>query len=114
MSWRSNPAARTLTHIACGLLLLFGACGEDDGGGSTTSDDTPSDVTEDVAQFLLVRQEYAYIGYSWMGCIQPDGFVQVSIAGLLLHHSEDSQMTRSRAGQRYRLGRVSQAKGAGG
>jgi hypothetical protein len=22
-------------------------------------------VVEDVAQFLLVRQEYAYIGYSW-------------------------------------------------
>ena len=66
-------------------------------------------VTEDVAQFLLVRQEYAYIGYSWMGCIQPDGFVQVSIAGLLLHHSEDSQMTRSRAGQRYRVGRVPKA-----
>ena len=69
-------------------------------------------VTEDVAQFLLVRQEYAYIGYSWMGCIQPDGFVQVSIAGLLLHHSEDSQMTRLRAGQRYRMARISQAEGA--
>lgn len=34
-----------------------------------------SQVTADVAQFLLVRQEYAYIGYSWMGCIQPNGFV---------------------------------------
>ena len=33
-----------------------------------------TDVIEDIAQFLLVRQEYAFMGYSWMGCIQPDGF----------------------------------------
>lgn len=38
-------------------------------------------VVEDVAQFLLIRQEYAYIGYSWMGCIQPDGFVQGNHTG---------------------------------
>jgi hypothetical protein len=38
-------------------------------------------VVEDVAQFLLVRQEYAYIGYSWMGCIQPNGFVQGNATG---------------------------------
>ena len=38
-------------------------------------------VVEDVAQFLLVRQEYAYIGYSWMGCLQPDGFVQGNSKG---------------------------------
>ena len=38
-------------------------------------------VVEDVAQFLLVRQEYAYMGYSWMGCIQPNGFVQGNATG---------------------------------
>ena len=38
-------------------------------------------VVEDVAQFLLVRQEYAYIGYSWMGCVQPNGFVQGNAPG---------------------------------
>ena len=38
-------------------------------------------VLEDVAQFLLVRQEYAYIGYSWMGCVKPNGFVQGNATG---------------------------------
>jgi hypothetical protein len=32
-------------------------------------------VEQDVAQFLLVRGPYAYIGHSWMGCIQPSGYV---------------------------------------
>lgn len=32
-------------------------------------------VTQDLAQFLLVRGPYAYLGYSWMGCVQPSGFV---------------------------------------
>jgi hypothetical protein len=30
---------------------------------------------QDVAMFMLVRGPYAYIGHSWMGCIQPDGYV---------------------------------------
>jgi len=30
---------------------------------------------QDVAQFLLARQDYAYIGHSWMGCVQPNGYV---------------------------------------
>ena len=38
-------------------------------------------MVEDVAQFLLVRQEYAYIGYSWMGCVAPSGFVQGNATG---------------------------------
>ena len=30
---------------------------------------------QDIAQFLLVRGPYAYIGYGWMGCVGADGFV---------------------------------------
>lgn len=38
-------------------------------------------VQQDVAQFLLIRGAYAYIGYAWLGCIHPDGFVQGNTPG---------------------------------
>eukprot|EP00035_Acanthoeca_spectabilis_P030665 m.10340 g.10340 ORF g.10340 m.10340 type:complete len:569 (+) comp4307_c0_seq1:82-1788(+) len=33
-------------------------------------------IEQDLAQFMLVRGAYGYIGHSWMGCIQPSGYVQ--------------------------------------
>lgn len=51
---------------AADQAILYGLSGTQDKTNST-----PTDFAQDLANFQLIRGDYAFLGYTWRGCDEP-------------------------------------------